>query len=167
MKSKYKYLLITLVALVADQLTKAWATASLQSRGSLAVIDGLFRLSYARNRGVAFSLFADSEFNIQWVLAAISALAALAVVGYLIRTSAFHKRLNLALSLLLAGEVVDFLDFHWGERFTWPTFNLADAMICIGAALLALELMKEDKVAGLQSQATNPAPEESGISPSE
>jgi signal peptidase II len=45
------------------------------------------------------------------------------------------------------GEVVDFLDFHWGSLFTWPTFNVADAAICIGAGLLALELLREEKAA--------------------
>jgi signal peptidase II len=159
MKGKGSYLLLSFVILVLDQVTKAWATASLQPVGSVEVVAGFFRLSYARNRGVAFSLFADSEFDMQWVLAGVSALAAVAVAGYLSRTAASHARLNAALALLLAGimgnlidrvrlgEVVDFLDFHWGSLFTWPTFNVADAAICIGAGLLALELLREEKAA--------------------
>jgi signal peptidase II len=177
MKAKWFYFIITVAVLAADQLTKAWATASLQWRDSLVVIDGLFRLSYARNRGVAFSLFADSEFEVRWVLSAISAIAAVVVALYLGRAVASNKRLNTALALLLAGitgnlidrvrlgEVVDFLDFHWGARFTWPTFNLADAAICLGAALLALELMREEKAEHLPAQ--TPAREESGVSSSD
>lgn len=81
--------------------------------------------------------------------------------------------MNGSLALLLAGivgnlidrvrlgEVVDFLDFHWVDRFTWPTFNLADAAICIGAALLALELLREERAESVKTQ--GPAPEESGI----
>jgi signal peptidase II len=179
MKGKQSYFIITFIALVADQVTKALATAWLEPHGSVNVIDGLFRLSYARNRGVAFSLFADSEFEVQWVLAAISATAAVGVAVYLGRSVASNRRLNLALSLLLAGiignlidrvrlgEVVDFLDFHWGERFTWPTFNIADAVICIGAALLALELMREEKAEHLQPQTSSPASEESSAGSSE
>ena len=159
MKGKVPYLLFSFVILVLDQVTKAWATASLQPVGSVEVVAGFFRLSYARNRGVAFSLFADSEFDMKWVLAGVSALAAAAVAGYLSRTAASHARLNAALALLLAGitgnlidrvrlgEVVDFLDFHWGSLFTWPTFNVADAAICVGAGLLALELLREERAA--------------------
>lgn len=183
MKNKQYYFIITIIALMADQLTKALATAWLEPRGSIQVIDGVFRLSYALNRGVAFSLFADSQFQVQWVLAGISTIAAVAVMLYLGRTVASNKRLNTALSLLLAGiignlldrvrlgQVVDFLDFHWGERFTWPTFNIADAVICIGAALLALELMREEKAehlqAQIQPQTSSPTPEETSITSSE
>ncbi|HZS07869.1 MAG TPA: signal peptidase II [Blastocatellia bacterium] len=179
MKNKQFYFIIIVVILVTDQLTKLWATAKLLPVGSMEVIEGLFRLSYARNRGVAFSLFADSQFEVKWVFSAISALAALAVFGYLVRTAAVSVRLNLALALLLAGitgnlidrvrlgEVVDFLDFHWFERFTWPTFNVADAAICVGAVLLALEMMKEERAASHQAQAVSQVSEQSGVSSSE
>ena len=179
MKRKWSYFIITVIALAADQLTKAMATQWLEPRGSVTVMDGFFRLSYALNRGVAFSLFADSQFQVQWVLVAISATAAVAVMVYMGRTVAGNRRLNTALALLLAGitgnlldrarlgQVVDFLDFHWGERLTWPTFNIADAVICIGAALLALELMREETAEHLQPQTPNPAQEESSVSPSE
>jgi signal peptidase II len=179
MKSKFIYLIIAIAVLAADQVSKAWATAWLEPHGSLQVIEGFFRLSYARNRGVAFSLFADSEFNMRWLLAAISAAAAVAVIVYLGRTVASNAWLNTALAFLLAGitgnlvdrvrlgEVVDFLDFHLGEHFTWPTFNIADAAICLGALLLALELMKEEKAAGLKAQTSTPAAEESSVGPLE
>ncbi len=173
MKNKQFYFAIVIVALVADQFTKLWATAKLLPVSSVEVIAGLFRLTYARNRGVAFSLFADSEFEVRWVLSAISAIAAVAVFIYLLRTASQHGRLNSALALLLAGitgnlidrvrlgEVVDFLDFHWFDRFVWPTFNVADAAICIGAVLLALEMMKEE------SHAAAPAAEQSAVAVSE
>jgi signal peptidase II len=159
MKSKWFYFLMALVVLIADQVTKAWATARLLPIDSYEVIPGFFRLTYARNRGVAFSLFADAEFEVRWVLAAVSAVAAAAVAYYLSRAALHTRRLNAALALLLAGivgnlidrvrlgEVVDFLDFHWRNQYTWPTFNVADAAICIGAGLLALELLREEKVA--------------------
>jgi signal peptidase II len=173
MRSKSLYFLLSTAVLIADQLTKAWATASLKPIGSIEIIPGVFRLSYALNRGVAFSLLADSELEIRWVLASISIGAAVMVLGYLSRTSPSRARMNGSLALLLAGivgnlidrvrlgEVVDFLDFHWVDRFTWPTFNLADAAICIGAALLALELLREERAASVKTQ--GPAPEESGI----
>lgn len=165
MKNKQFYFIIAILILVADQLTKWWATAKLLPVSSMEVVENFFRFTYARNRGVAFSLFADSEFEVRWILSAISLLAATGVLIYLLKTPAFMTRLNTALSLLLAGitgnlidrvrlgEVVDFVDFHWYEQFTWPTFNVADAAICVGAALLALEMMREETAARRDSAA--------------
>ena len=157
MQTKVKYFMLALIVLIADQVSKAWATDKLLPVDTIEVIPNFFRFTYARNRGVAFSLFADSKYEIKWVLAAISFLAAIGVAYYLIRLATNNLRLNISLSLLLAGivgnlidrvrlgEVVDFIDFHWYEKYTWPTFNIADAAICVGAALLALEMLFEEK----------------------
>jgi len=157
MKLKPFFLFLSIVVLVADQFSKLWATARLKPISTIELITGYFRFSYATNRGVAFSLLADSQFDVRWVLAAISAAAAVFVGGYLMRTLASERRLNTSLALLLAGivgnlidrvrlgEVVDFIELHWRDQYVWPTFNIADAAICIGAALLALEMMREAK----------------------
>jgi signal peptidase II len=179
MRDKLGYLLITAIVLVADQWTKHWAMTSLKPVALIEVIPGFFRLTYATNRGVAFSMFADSELNVRLIFAVISTVAALFVTIYLARTPAKRTKMSTALSLLLAGiignlidrvrlgEVIDFLDFHLGERYTWPTFNIADAAICIGAALLAIEMLREERAASLKSAASSPTPDESGVSSSE
>lgn len=161
--------------LVLDQVTKAWATASLKPVGVIEVVPGFFRLTYALNSGVAFSLLADSHSGVRWLLAAISAAAAVVVGLHLFRTPSLRTRMNTALALLLAGivgnlidrvrlgEVVDFLDFHWVERWTWPTFNFADAAICCGAVLLALELLFEEQSSG-SGNSTSVASEETSLS---
>jgi signal peptidase II len=157
MKGKLSFLTVALMVLIADQATKAWATASLKPVGSIEIIPNFFRLSYALNRGVAFSLFSESSFDLRWVLAAISAIAAILVLGYLVRAQNPKTTAGISLALLLSGiagnlldrirlgEVVDFLDFHLGSSFTWPTFNIADSAICMGAALLAIHLMREER----------------------
>ena len=179
MWSKLGYFLITVVVLIADQWTKQWALTSLKPIVLIEVIPGLFRFTYATNRGVAFSLFADSELNVPMIFASISIIAALVVLFYLARTPAGRPRMKTALSLLLAGiignlidrlrfgEVVDFLDFHLGDYFTWPTFNIADAAICIGAALLALEMLREERSARLKPPVASPVHEERGAGSSE
>lgn len=153
------YLLISLLILVLDQVTKSWATRSLRPVFLIEVIPGFLRFTYATNRGVAFSLFADSSIDIRYILAAISLLAAIFVILYQWRIPVWMVRLNIALSLLLAGivgnlidrvrlgEVVDFIDLHWQDRYTWPTFNIADAAICTGAVILALQMIKEERAA--------------------
>lgn len=182
MRNKLFYLIITVIVLVADQLTKLWATASLKPKPgdfmeAIEVIPGFFRLSYATNRGVAFSLFADSQFDIRWILAGISLVAALFVFSYFRRAPSGKPWLNVSLALLLAGivgnmidrirlgEVVDFIELHWRDLYSWPTFNIADSAICVGAVLLALEMLREEKAARIASPA--PAPEETGIRSSE
>ena len=153
------YLLTTLLLLIADQATKYWATVVLKPVFMIEVIPGFFRLTYATNRGVAFSLFADSEMEIRYILAGVSLLAAAMVAAYQWRTPVRKVGLNMAFSLMLAGiignlidrirlgEVVDFIDLHWAEVYTWPTFNVADAAICVGAGLLALQLIIEERAA--------------------
>ncbi|HEY6400584.1 MAG TPA: signal peptidase II, partial [Blastocatellia bacterium] len=98
--------------------------------------------------------------------------------------------LNASLALLMAGivgnmidrvrlgEVVDFIEFHWeGLRLPnawmqgWPIFNIADSAICVGALLLAREMLREEKAARTGSssgvEVATPAPEESGVGSSE
>jgi len=179
MRNKSVYIFGAVIVLVADQLSKAWATASLKPIVYIEVIPGLFRLSYATNRGVAFSLFADSQFDIRWILSAVSLIAALFVLSYFRRAPADKTRLNVSLALLMAGiignmidrvrlgEVVDFIELHWRDLYSWPTFNIADSAICVGAALLALEMLREEKSARERSTISTPSPEESGVGSSE
>lgn len=183
MRTKSAYLLCAAVVLVADQLTKAWATTSLKPVPYVEVIPGLFRLSYATNRGVAFSLFADSQFDIRWILSAVSLIAALFVLSYFRRAPADKPWLNVSLALLMAGivgnmidrvrlgEVVDFIELHWQSLYSWPTFNVADSAICVGAVLLALEMLREERAARVRPlggvEAPTPAPEETGVGSSE
>ncbi|HKQ78404.1 MAG TPA: signal peptidase II [Blastocatellia bacterium] len=187
MRTKSSYLLGAFIVLIADQLTKAWATTSLKPIVYIEVIPEFFRLSYATNRGVAFSLFADSQFDIRWILSAVSLIAALFVLSYFRRVPADKRRLNVSLALLMAGivgnmidrvrmgEVVDFIELHWRDLYSWPTFNIADSAICVGAVLLALEMLREEKAARARSSGSpggvadisNPAPEETSVGSSE
>ncbi len=181
MRTKSAYLLVAAIALVLDQLTKSWATASLKPIVYVDVIPGLFRLSYATNRGVAFSLFADSQIDIRWILSAVSLVAALFVFSYFRRAPVDRSRLNVSLALLMAGivgnmidrvrlgEVVDFIELHWRDLYSWPTFNVADSAICVGAVLLALEMLREEKerAASARPAISTAAPEESGAGSSE
>ena len=156
MRNKSFYLLLTAIVLIADQLTKAWATASLKPIVFKDVIPGFFRLSYATNRGVAFSIFADSEFNIRWVLSGVSLIAALFVFSYFRRAPIEKPWLNVSLSLLMAGivgnlidrlvhkHVIDFIDLHFGN-YVYPTFNVADSGICVGVILYLWQSIRSER----------------------
>lgn len=140
-----------LVAL--DQLSKAWAYWSLRPTDAVVrIIPGFFHLRYAENPGIAFSLFNSGTPTMRLTLLGIAVCAAVGVSLYLWWTPSDRRLLRVTLTCLLGGilgnaidrvvhgAVVDFLDVHWG---TWhfPTFNVADSCITIGAFLLALDTL--------------------------
>ena len=150
---------------LADQASKAWAVRRLRFGDSRTVIDGALYFSYAENPGIAFGQFQEGGDFGRWMLVALAALAAAGVLVYFWRTPRGDDRVLGGCALLLAGIVgnltdrlrlglvVDFVDVHIGS-FRWPTFNVADAAICVGAGLLALDLILEGRSqkAGVSSQ---------------
>jgi len=150
------YLFAAAGVYLADQATKAWAVRRLRLGGTVSVIDGFLMFGYAENPGIAFGQLQEGgEFG-RWMLAALAALAVVGVLIYFFRTKRTDDRVLGALALLLAGvagnltdrvrlgHVVDFIELHLGS-FQWPTFNVADAAICVGAGLLALDLILEGR----------------------
>lgn len=113
------------------------------------VIDRFLTIEYATNEGIAFGLFHDMESSWKTPLLSAMAVLALVLVVYYVWTTPPHERLVfLALGLLLGGiagnfldriqdsSVVDFVKVHWGARFAWPTFNVADSAITTGVLLI-------------------------------
>jgi signal peptidase II len=147
---------IALIVLALDQVSKQWAVAALRDQPDRVLIDGLLRLVYAENPGIAFSFFNSGGEATRWVLVAISSAATVVVLLYLVRTSERATRLQITLALLLGGitgnlidrivlgRVIDFIDVYWGT-YHWPTFNIADSAISVGACLLAIELIAGDQ----------------------
>jgi len=151
-KRKYHFLIAAVVVLT-DQLTKSLVSANISLHDTISIIPGLFRITHVENQGAAFGLFADSPS--EWRAAALIAFSALAlvVVSVLLwRNSHALNSTGIALSLILGGavgnlwdrvvegHVVDFLDFYVGNSH-WPSFNIADSAIVIGALLLVGEIM--------------------------
>ena len=132
---------IAVVVVVSDQLAKLWAVGALTD-GPIDVIPGLLRLRLTENSGSAFSLFQNSG-----QLLGLAAIAAVVLILVSVeQTSRRHELAGMALILggavgnlvdrmirgttWLDGAVVDFIDLTH-----WPTFNLADSAISIGAGL--------------------------------
>jgi len=134
-----------------DQTSKAWATRVLRIDGDRSIIGGFLNFAYARNTGVAFSMLDDKGDAGRWGLSIVAIVAAALVLYFFWRTPRTDDRILGALVLLLAGIagnvtdrlrlgfVVDFIDVQFGN-WHYPTFNVADAAICIGAGLLGIEL---------------------------
>ncbi|MDP1559665.1 MAG: signal peptidase II [Nitrosomonas sp.] len=141
-------LAIALVILVLDLLTKRWVESSL-FYGQQIPLTSFFNLILTYNAGAAFSFLSEASGWQRWFLSGIAASASIFIV-YLLYRYAAQKLFCLSLSLILGGalgnlwdritlgHVVDFLDFYIGS-YHWPAFNVADAAIVVGAALLIIE----------------------------
>ena len=154
---KYHFLGAVGVFLV-DQVSKWLITRNIVLHESVTVIPGFFRLTHVVNRGAAFGLLSDSEWNVAILI--LFSLVALAVVSTLlwrnshrVSTTGFGLALILGGAVgnlwdrLLEGHVVDFLDFHL-NGYHWPAFNVADSAIVAGALLLVAEILFSKAPAG-------------------
>lgn len=134
-----------------DQTSKAWATRVLRFGGDRSLIDGILNFAYAQNTGVAFSMLDEHGDAGRWGLSIVAIIAATLVLFFFWRTPRTDDRVLGALALLLAGIagnvtdrlrlgfVVDFIDVQFGS-WHYPTFNVADAAICVGAGLLVIDM---------------------------
>jgi signal peptidase II len=146
------YLLAAFGIYMADQASKAWAVKALRFGEDRVIIRGFLQFIYTENPGIAFGQLQDNGAFGRWFFVVLAALAAVAVFYYFMRTPRNDDRVLGACALLLAGilgnltdrmrlgYVVDFIVVHAGE-YHWPTFNIADASITIGALLLAYDLV--------------------------
>ena len=173
------FLLIVATGLLADQGTKFMAvdrltTALQRTDGALwsrvagfygfrhlepystepyVVWAPMWRMRYAENPGAAWGLFRDLSLSARNTVFSLTLLGAVIfIIFYFRKLSREQRLLQVALSLVFAGAignfvdrlargyVVDFIDWHWWKRpdLYWPTFNIADSMIVVGVVLLVL-----------------------------
>lgn len=129
-----------------DLWTKKAAFARLEPGEALPVIDGFLQLVRAENNGAAFGLFAGKAY----FLTTISAVAMVVIFGVFLLGGNKQKLVNIALGLFAAGLcgnlydrafngglVRDFIDVYYRD-YHWHTFNVADALLCIGVGLLII-----------------------------
>jgi len=145
-----------LIALV-DQLTKIMVVRNFEVGEVREIIPGFFNLILVYNPGVAFGLFADSEWVYRQIFLLGMALVAVGIVFYFFFVeyrSDPVARVSLAMIFggavgnivdrLRFGEVVDFLDFYLGSSH-WPAFNVADSAICIGVVVLIFRVPRQGR----------------------
>lgn len=117
---------------------------------SIPFIDGVWSWRYAENRAAAFSLFSGVDPDIRRPALLIASLVALGLIVLMVLRARETTMLNVAaLGLVFGGAagnllgrvhrgyVIDFIDWFYGT-YHWPTFNVADSAICVGAVLLLL-----------------------------
>jgi signal peptidase II len=161
------YFLISAVVLLLDQATKILAHAHLPGKGMVEVVPGIFNLWYSRNPGGLFGYF--REWSDPWrtlLLTLLPLVAIVMIARFLVRSPDEERGTLLGLGLILGGatgnlidrvtrgDVVDFLDVYasnealadrlisWFGTAHWPTFNIADSAIVVGAGLLLVSLLR-------------------------
>lgn len=147
------WLTLVVIIVLLDQITKLLCDAGLDYAVPVTVMPG-FDLLLVYNEGAAFSFLSDAGGWQRWVLGAISVGVSLVVLQWLLRVPPGQVLLGLALTFILGGAlgnlidraylgyVIDFISINAGD-WRFATFNLADAAISCGAALLLLDVLVE------------------------
>jgi signal peptidase II len=161
------YFLVSIAVLVLDQMTKVAAHRYLSDRGVVEIIPNFFSLWYSLNPGGLFGAFRDWNSPVRFVLLTLLPIVAVGLISvYLAKSREIDRPTLSGLALVLGGamgnlvdrlirgEVIDFLDVyvapssladwlvtHFGTAH-WPTFNIADSSIVIGASLLLLSILR-------------------------
>lgn len=146
-------IIIIILGIILDRVTKIWASSSL-TNSCLEVVPNFFKLEYLENRGAAFGILQ----NRQWFLIVFTSLILVFVAYFLIRyRKQNHKIINISLSMIIAGAlgnlfdrilykyVIDFICVHYKDIYYFPTFNVADMFVVIGTFLLAIYIIKDGK----------------------
>lgn len=150
---------IAAIIFVLDMVTKRLIERYVSLWDVHVVIPGFFQIIHTKNPGAAFSLLADSDSLTRAIVLIGFSLALLVFIAYMLWQATrpgsgepWTSRTGLALVLggaagnvydrIAYGEVTDFLDVYIGS-YHWPTFNVADSAITIGAGLILLNLWRQ------------------------
>jgi signal peptidase II len=154
-RSMALWLALAVIVILLDQLTKTLILGSMQL-GDSHTVTGYFNIVRVHNTGAAFSFLAGASGWQRWFFITLGIVVSLGIV-WMIRSHPDQKLFCFSVSMimggalgnvidrLLHGYVVDFLQFHWpwleplfrGGYF--PSFNIADAAITLGAVCLVLD----------------------------
>jgi signal peptidase II len=146
--------LVAIAILVVDQVTKAIVDQTMVLHQTIPLLP-VFSLTYVRNTGAAFGVLGAAPASVRLPLfLLVTVAAAWALVSMLRRARPGQRVLVAALGAILGGaagnfvcrvrygEVIDFLDAHWGDLH-WPAFNVADSAITVGVVIVLLVGLRE------------------------
>lgn len=135
------------------------------TRREVVVIEGYWDYQYTRNPGAAFGILANADSKWRRPFFIVVSLLAVVIILGLLRTVYWRQQILVwGLSFIAAGAignfidrirfgyVIDFVVWKYTDEHRWPTFNVADALICIGVALMIIEMIRD----GLRARAAGP-----------
>jgi signal peptidase II len=153
LRSRRFELIVTIVVVILDQITKAMIRPWLALHQSREVIPGFLDLTRVHNTGAAFGMLNSADFPFKTVVLSIVAAIALGGVAWYAATVPLTDRLaRLGIAGVLGGAignlldrarsgyVLDFVDAYWGDWHFWA-FNVADAAITVGVIFMILDIL--------------------------
>ncbi|WP_413111048.1 signal peptidase II [Thaumasiovibrio sp. DFM-14] len=155
-QSGLRWLWLAVVVFIADVSSKLFVMNNMGYgwENRIEVLP-FFNFLYVHNYGAAFSFLSDAGGWQRWFFTLIALGVCSMLMFWMRRAPATEKLSNIAYALVIGGAlgnvfdrlvhgfVVDFLDFYVGNSH-WPAFNLADAGICIGAAMVVLDSFRSE-----------------------
>jgi signal peptidase II len=146
------WMVVVIVVVVADQLTK-WAIVEWVPLYDKVPLNAFINLTHQKNAGAAFSFLADAGGWQRWFFVALASIVSAVIAVWLWRIRNDSQTVlsaGLALVLggaignlvdrILLGHVTDFIQVWFGS-WAFPSFNIADAGISVGAALLVIDAL--------------------------
>jgi len=137
------YFAVAALVVILDQASKRFIWETFRDRGAVDLIDGLLRMRLSTNTGAVMGILSGSRFLL--IIVTIISIAALIVFAYRMRYAPLPRRICLGLILggafgnlidrISTGEVIDFIDMGIGS-YRWPTYNVADIAVTVGAVVL-------------------------------
>ena len=141
------FLLVALLVIIFDQLTKYYVVSNFYLGESVPVIENIFHWTYILNPGAAFGMFEGSRWF--FVVIAIGVLVGIWYMKDEINEGGWMMQYGAALfgggaignliDRARSGLVIDFFDFR-----IWPVFNVADIAICVGVAMILWEVLQTE-----------------------
>jgi len=147
----FKWLSLSLVIIVLDQITKHYASQELVLYQAVHVFPG-FNFTLMHNTGAAFSFLSQAGGWQRWFFTGLATLISIAIIVWMHGLPANKRWLLAALAFVLGGAlgnvcdrvllgyVVDFIEVYYQDMF-WPAFNIADSAITIGAIMLIIDAL--------------------------
>lgn len=144
--------LIIFLGLLLDRLAKVWALSSLKEKNGVVLIKDFFKLEYLENRGAAFGILQNKLI----LLALVTLLIISGMIYYIIKYKPKSKLLRISFAFIISGAlgnlydrvfykyVVDFILLHYKDVYNFPTFNIADMLVVVGTAILAISIVKDE-----------------------
>lgn len=140
------------VVVIVDQVTKLLATMMLEYNVPKVILP-FFNITLHHNTGAAFSFLSDAGGWQRWLFSAIALVVGAFIAVWMARLKRGQTLLMSSLALVLGGAignvidrvrfgyVVDFISVHYADYY-FPTFNIADSAISVGAALMLLDMVR-------------------------
>lgn len=141
--------IIIIISVASDQLTKLWAADVLKNSDSIKLIGNFLRLTYAENKGAAFSILQNQR--ILFLIITVVMLIFLAYIYFKTKNIANLSKFSIAMitggaignfiDRFRFGYVIDFIDVRFGDFYNFPVFNIADSFVVCGTILMIILIL--------------------------